>query len=76
MHQISFATAEHQTKKRVTRREKFLAEMSQVVPWERLIAAIEPHYPTGKRRRPPLGLERMLRLYFLQQWHSLSDDAL
>ncbi len=76
MHQISFATAEHQTKKRVTRREKFLAEMSQVVPWERLIAAIEPHYPTGKRGRPPIGLDRMLRLYFVQQWYSLSDEAL
>ena len=47
MKQISFATAEHQTKKRVTRREKFLAEMNQVVPWARLIAAVEPYYPPG-----------------------------
>ena len=76
MQQLSFATAEHQSKKRVTRREKFLAEMSQVVPWQRLIAAIEPHYPTGQRGRPPMGLERMLRLYFVQQWYGLSDEAL
>ena len=76
MQQISFATAEHQTKKRVTRREKFLAEMDQVVPWQRLVAAIEPHYPTGERGRPPIGLERMLRLYFVQQWYGLADEAL
>ncbi len=75
MQQLSFATAENQSKKRVTRREKFLAEMSQVVPWQRLIAAIEPHYPTGQRGRPPIGLERMLRLY-LQQWYGLSVEAL
>jgi len=76
MKQISFATAEHQTKKRVTRREKFLAEMNQVVPWARLIEAVEPYYPTGKRGRPPIGLERMLRLYFVQQWYGLADEAL
>ena len=76
MQQISFATAEHQTKKRVTRREKFLAQMDQVVPWARLIAAIDQHYPAGKRGRPPIGLERMLRLYFVQQWYGLADEAL
>lgn len=76
MQQISFATAEHQSKKRVTRREKFLAEMDQVVPWQRLIAAIEPHYPRGKRGRAPIGLDRMLRLYFVQQWYGLADEAL
>ena len=76
MQQLSFATAEHQSKKRVTRREKFLAEVSEVVPWQRLIAVIEPHYPTGQRGRPPIRLERMLRLYFVQQWYGLSDEAL
>ncbi len=45
MRQISFASAEHQGKKRVTRREKFLSEMEQVVPWSRLVGASEPHYP-------------------------------
>jgi IS5 family transposase len=76
MKQISFATAEHQAKKRVSRREKFLVEINQVVPWQRLIAAIDPYYLAGKRGRRPIGLERMLRLYFVQQWCSLADEAL
>jgi IS5 family transposase len=76
MQQISFAIAEHQSKKRITKREKFLAEMDQVVPWQRLINLVEPHYPKGQRGRPPIGLERMLRLYFVQQWYGLADEAL
>ncbi|UIF87902.1 IS5 family transposase (plasmid) [Cupriavidus necator] len=76
MQQISFASAEYLGKKRVTRREKFLGEMEQVVPWARLLEALEPYYPKGKRGRPPIGLERMLRLYFVQQWYGLSDEAL
>src|SRR5438477_12842428 len=74
--QPSFATAEFLAKKKVTRREKFLAEMEQVVPWARLVAVIVPHYPAGRRGRPPVGIERMLRLYFLQQWYALADEAL
>ena len=60
-----------------TRRERFLAEMEQVVPWARLCAVIEPHYPKGSPRggRPPLPLERMFRIYCLQQWYNLSDPA-
>jgi IS5 family transposase len=76
MKQISFASAEHQGKKRVTKREQFLSEMEHVVPWSRLLAALEPHYPKGRRGRPPIGLERMLRLYFVQQWYGLSDEGL
>ncbi len=75
-HQSSFAQAEFEGKKRITRREKFLARMEEVIPWERLLAVIEPHYPKGARGRPPLGLERMLRVYFLQQWYGLADEAL
>jgi hypothetical protein len=60
--QISFAEAESQGKKRVTRRQRFLTEMESVVPWPRLLAAIEPYYPKGERGRPPIGLERMLRI--------------
>jgi len=64
-------------KKRVTRREKFLGEMERVVPWARLVAVIEPVYPrSGRVGRPPIGVERMLRMYFLQQWYSLSDEGL
>src|SRR5476649_2778278 len=74
--QISFAQAEYGDKKKVTRRERFLGEMERVVPWARLVALIEPHYPSGQRGRPPIGIERMLRIYFLQQWYTLADEAL
>ena len=62
-------------KKKVTRREQFLSEMDQVVPWERLLALIAPHYPKSgpKGGRPPMPLETMLRVYFLQNWYALSD---
>ncbi|MFZ6690873.1 IS5 family transposase [Undibacterium sp. SXout20W] len=74
--QISFAEAEYAKKKKQTRRELFLAKMEQVVPWARLMEVIEPHYPkSGRRGRPPMGLERMLRMYFIQQWYGLADEA-
>ena len=77
MKQTSFASLEYAGKKRVTRREKFLGEMQRVVPWPRLLGLIEPHYPkSGRVGRPPIGLERMLRMYFVQQWYALSDEAL
>ena len=57
----------------MTRRERFLAEMDAVIPWQQLVDLIEPHYPNGETGRPPQGLERMLRIYFLQQWFNLSD---
>ena len=75
MKQISFANAEQSGQQRVTRRQKFLAEMEQLVPWTRLLACLQPHYPSGSRGRPPIGLERMLRLYFVQQWYGLADEA-
>jgi transposase, IS5 family len=75
-HQTTFAHAEFAAKKKTTRREKFLARMEEVIPWAKLLAVIEPHYPKGKRGRPPIGLERMLRVYFLQQWYGLADEAL
>ena len=75
--QLSFASYEFAQKKRVTRREKFLAEMEQVVPWVPLEALIEPHYPTsGRVGRQPIGVAVMLRMYFLQQWFGLADEAL
>jgi transposase, IS5 family len=64
---------ERYTKK--TRRAAFLEEMNQVVPWRELCALIEPHYPQAGNGRPPIGVERMLRIYFLQQWFNLSDPA-
>jgi IS5 family transposase len=50
--------------------------MERVVPWARLAVLIAPHYPKGERGRPPIGVERMLRVYFLQQWYGLADEAL
>lgn len=74
--QMSFSEAEYSTKKKLTRRDIFLSRMEQVVPWSRLIAVVEPHYPkSGKRGRPPIGIERMLRMYFIQQWYGLADVA-
>ena len=74
--QGSFSQAEYAGKKKQTRRDKFLAEMERVVPWARLVERLRPFYPKGERGRPPVGLERMLRLYFLQQWYGLADEAL
>nr|MBI3613474.1 IS5 family transposase [Nitrospirota bacterium] len=77
MSQLTFAaTADFERFRKPTRRDVFLAEMQQVVPWAALCAVIEPVYPMpeGAGRRP-VGLDRMLRIYFLQQWFNLSDPA-
>ena len=71
--QRTFASVAWSQKGKVTRRERFLAEMNAVIPWARLKALIEPHYPKAGRGRRPHDLERMLRIYFLQQWFNLSD---
>src|SRR5690242_6503262 len=71
--QRTFASVAWNAKGKVTRRERFLAEMDAVIPWARLLKLIEPHYPTAGNGRQPLGLEKMLRIYFLQQWFNLSD---
>ena len=64
---------ERYTKK--TKRALFLEEMEQVVPWDKLCSLIEPYYAKAGNGRQPVGLERMLRIYFLQQWFNLSDPA-
>jgi IS5 family transposase len=71
--QRTFASMAWQAKGKVTQRERFLAEMDAVIPWSRLLGLIEPHYPKAGQGRQPLGLEKMLRIYFLQQWFNLSD---
>src|ERR1700682_1156648 len=60
---------------RKTRRAIFLEEMEQVGPWRDLGGLLEPHYPKPANGRPPVGVERMLRIYFLQQWFNLSDPG-
>lgn len=74
--QMSFAQAEFAQKKKRTRREQFLEKMEKVIPWQRLVGRIAPHYPKGERGRPPIGIERMLRIYILQQWYGLTDELL
>jgi len=61
--------------RRPTRRDVFLETMNEIVPWAQLCEVIEPHYPKGEGGRPPKGLERMLRMHFVQHWFNLADDA-
>jgi IS5 family transposase len=75
MKQGTFAGAAWSAKGKVTRRERFLAEMDAVIPWQRLLALIEPHYPKAGSGRQPHPMERMLRIYFMQNWFNLSDPA-
>jgi len=56
--------------RRSTKRDVFLATMNEIVPWRALYEVIEPHYPKRGNGRPPIGLERMLRMYFIQHWTS------
>lgn len=76
--QLGFSEHEQTTAKKQTKREKFLAEMEAVVPWQALIKLIEPHYSkiSKKGGRPPYPLATMLRIHLLQQWYSLSDPAM
>jgi transposase, IS5 family len=76
--QLGFSDYELTTAKKQTKREKFLSEMEVVVPWQALIALIEPHYPKASKKggRPPYPLGTMLRIHLLQQWYSLSDPAM
>lgn len=77
MKQVSFTMTGYFDKGKKTKREQFLGEMEQVLPWARLLVLIEPHYPKGSPAggRPPLPLERMFRIYCLQQWYNLSDPG-
>jgi IS5 family transposase len=76
MTQLSFSDAEYAGKRKQTRREKFLAEMEQVVPWEALLGLIEPAYPKAGNGRRPYALKTMLRIHLLQNWFGYSDPAM
>ena len=75
MKQMTLSASGFERYGKTTRRAAFLAEMSRVVPWAKLCAVVEPVYPKAGNGRPPIGLERMLRIYFLQQWFNLSDPG-
>jgi IS5 family transposase len=76
MGQMSFSDSEYAAKKKKTRREIFLDEMEQVVPWTALLKIIEPHYPMAGRGRQPYPLQTMLRVHLMQNWFGLSDPAM
>jgi IS5 family transposase len=76
MTQMSFSDAEYQNKRKPTRREKFLSEMDQVVPWDELLSLIEPVYPKAGKGRHPYPIKTMLRIHFMQQWFGYSDPAM
>jgi len=67
--------AEFERYRKPTRRDQFLATMERVVPWGQLCEVIDPHYPKPGNGRPPVGLQRMLRMYFVQHWFNLADEA-
>jgi len=75
MRQMTFSDSGFEVHNKQTRRQRFLSEMDAIVPWQKLCRLIEPHYPKGERGRPPIGTERMLRIYFLQIWFNLSDPG-
>lgn len=74
---LTFGDADQQGRRKRTRRDIFLSEMEQVVPWKALLASIEPQPPkTGGPGRQPYRLESMLRIRLLQRWHAVSDPAM
>jgi transposase, IS5 family len=75
MKQLTLAAVGFERYAKTTRRAVFLGEMERVVPWPALCALIAPFYPKPGNGRPPIGVERMLRIYFLQHWFNLSDPA-
>ena len=76
MNRVSFASLAYDRKKKKTRREKFLEEMDQVIPWVELLAVIKKYYPKAGNGRQPMPMEQMLRIYLMQQWYGLSDPAM
>lgn len=75
MKQETFTDMEYSFRRKKTRREEFLEIMDEIIPWDEWVSVIEPYYPQGKRGRPPIGIEKRLRMYLLQIWFNLSDPA-
>ena len=75
MKQQTFSDFEYSNRKRKTKREGFLEIMDEIIPWDEWVGIIMPFYPSGKRGRPPKGIELMLRMYLLQIWFNLSDEG-
>ncbi len=75
MKQQTFSDIEYNNRKRKTKREDFLDQMNQLIPWSQWVDLIRPFYPSGKRGRPPKEIETMLRMYLMQNWFNLSDEG-
>ena len=75
MKQQTISDVEYSARKRKTKREEFLEIMDEIIPWEEWVAYIAPYDPSGKRGRPPKGIEKMLRMYLLQCWFNLLDEG-
>ena len=73
---MTFSDIEYSNRKRKTKREQFLDMMDAIIPWNQWINIIQPYYPSGKRGRPTRGIETMLRMYLMQNWFNLSDEAI
>ena len=76
MNQQTFSDIEYSNRKKKTKREEFLDSMDEIIPWDHWVELISEHYPSGKRGRPPRGIETMLRMYLMQNWFNLSDAAI
>ena len=76
MNQQTFSDIEYSNRKKKTKREEFLESMDEIIPWNQWIDLIRGYYPSGKRGRPPRGIETMLRMYLMQNWFNLSDAAI
>ena len=76
MNQQTFSDIEYSNRRKKTKREEFLDSMDEIIPWDYWIELIRAHYPSGKRGRPPRGIETMLRMYLMQNWFNLSDAAI
>ena len=76
MNAASFANLVYDSKKKKTKRQKFLEEMDSVIPWEQLLAIIEKYYPRPGNGRHPFPLSTMVRIHFMQQWYALSDPGM
>ena len=76
MGQMTFSDMVYSYRKHTTKREEFLNMMDEIVPWDSWVEIIKPYYPSGKRGRPPVGIETMLRMYLMQNWFNLSDAGI
>ncbi len=76
MDQQNFSDYEYSARKKTTKREEFLNEMDEIIPWDHWVDIIRPFYPSGKRGRPPKEIETMLRMYLMQNWFNLSDAGI